>query len=32
MVRPGIKGIGRYISPKVMTNDDWAQIVETSDE
>jgi len=32
MVRAGIKGLVSYVPPKVMTNDDWAQIVETSDE
>lgn len=32
MIRAGIKGIGSYVPPKVMTNDDWAQIVDTSDE
>ncbi|MCK4317637.1 ketoacyl-ACP synthase III [Candidatus Bathyarchaeota archaeon] len=31
-MRAGIKGIGSYVPPKVMTNDDWAQIVDTSDE
>ena len=28
----GIVGLGAYVPPKVMTNDDWAAIVETSDE
>tara|TARA_Y100001970_G_scaffold292678_1_gene435153 strand:- start:90276 stop:91310 length:1035 start_codon:yes stop_codon:yes gene_type:complete len=28
----GIIGIGSYVPPKEMTNDDWAKIVETSDE
>ncbi len=32
MVRAGIRGISSYVPPKVMTNDDWAQIVDTSDE
>jgi 3-oxoacyl-[acyl-carrier-protein] synthase-3 len=32
MFTAGIKGIGSYVPPKVMTNDDWAQMVETSDE
>ena len=31
-MRAGIKGICSYVPEKVMTNDDWAQIVETSDE
>ncbi len=31
-MRAGIKGIDSYVPQKVMTNDDWAQIVETSDE
>jgi len=30
--RAGIKGIGVYVPPDVLTNDDLAQIVETSDE
>lgn len=32
MVNAGIKGLGSYMPPKVMTNDEWAEIVETSDE
>ena len=28
----GIVGLGAYVPPSVMTNDDWADIVETSDE
>jgi 3-oxoacyl-[acyl-carrier-protein] synthase-3 len=32
MFKAGIKGIGSYVPPKVMTNDDWTKIVETSDE
>jgi len=32
MVRAGIRGVGSYVPPKVMTNDDWAQMVESSDE
>jgi len=28
----GIVGIGSYVPPREMSNDDWAQIVETSDE
>ena len=28
----GIVGLGAYVPPKVMTNDDWAELVETSDE
>ena len=28
----GIVGLGAYVPPGVMTNDDWAEIVETSDE
>ncbi len=32
MVSAGIIGLGAYLPPKVMTNADWAQIVETSDE
>jgi len=31
-MRAGIKGTGSYVPQKVMTNDDWAQIVDTSDE
>ena len=28
----GIVGLGSYVPPRVMTNDDWAGLVETSDE
>ena len=28
----GIVGLGAYVPPRVMTNEDWAGIVETSDE
>jgi len=28
----GIVGIGSYVPPREMSNDDWARIVETSDE
>mgnify|MGYP006104445865 FL=1 len=28
----GIVGLGAYVPPNVMTNHDWAEIVETSDE
>jgi len=31
-MRAGVKGIGSYVPQNVMTNDDWAKIVETSDE
>lgn len=27
-----IAGVGYYLPPKVMTNDDWSKLVETSDE
>ena len=32
MVAAGIIGLGYYVPPKIMTNDDWADIVDTSDE
>ena len=32
MASVGIVGIGSYVPPREMSNDDWAQIVETSDE
>ena len=32
MVAAGIVGLGYYVPPKIMTNDDWADIVDTSDE
>ena len=32
MAPVGIVGLGVYVPPKVMTNDDWAEIVDTSDE
>ncbi len=32
MVSVGITGTGSYVPPKIITNDDLAQIVETSDE
>lgn len=28
----GIVGLGSYVPPRVMTNEDWAGLVETSDE
>ncbi|MDG1540753.1 MAG: ketoacyl-ACP synthase III [Candidatus Thalassarchaeaceae archaeon] len=28
----GIVGLGSYVPPRVMTNEDWAKLVETSDE
>ena len=28
----GIVGLGSYVPPKVMTNEDWSGLVETSDE
>jgi 3-oxoacyl-[acyl-carrier-protein] synthase-3 len=28
----GIVGLGAYVPPRVMTNEDWAGLVETSDE
>jgi len=28
----GIVGLGSYVPPRVMTNKDWAELVETSDE
>jgi 3-oxoacyl-[acyl-carrier-protein] synthase-3 len=31
-MRVGIKGLGSYVPQNVMTNDDWAQIVDTSDD
>lgn len=32
MIRARIIGTGSYLPEKVMTNDDWAKIVDTSDE
>jgi len=32
MVAVGIVGIGAYVPPKIMTNEDWAKVVDTSDE
>ena len=32
MAPVGIAGLGAYVPPDVMTNDDWAEIVDTSDE
>ena len=32
MAPVGIVGIGSYVPPNEMTNEDWAEIVETSDE
>ncbi len=32
MASVGIVGIGSYVPPREMSNDDWARIVETSDE
>jgi 3-oxoacyl-[acyl-carrier-protein] synthase III len=32
MIRAKIIGTGSYLPEKVMTNDDWAKIVDTSDE
>jgi 3-oxoacyl-[acyl-carrier-protein] synthase-3 len=29
---PGILGLGSYVPERIMTNDDWAQYVDTSDE
>ena len=31
-MRAGIVGMGSYLPSKVMTNDEWAEIIETSDE
>ena len=31
-MRAGIAGIGSYVPPRVMTNEDWTSYVETSDE
>ena len=28
----GIVGLGSYVPPRVMTNEDWSGLVETSDE
>ena len=28
----GIIGVGSYVPPYEMSNDDWAEIVDTSDE
>ena len=28
----GIIGVGSYVPPREMSNDDWAEIVDTSDE
>jgi len=30
--RAKITAVGRYVPPRVMTNDDWARIVDTNDE
>ena len=32
MPTAGIVGLGSYVPPRVMTNEDWAGLVETSDE
>ncbi len=32
MVAAGIVGLGYYVPPRIMTNEDWADIVDTSDE
>ena len=32
MITGKIVGLGSYLPPKIMTNDDLAQIVETNDE
>ncbi len=32
MTSAGIVGLGFYVPPKIMTNDDWSTIVDTSDE
>ena len=32
MAPVGIAGLGAYVPPDIMTNDDWAEIVDTSDE
>ena len=28
----GIVGLGAYVPPKVMTNEDWAELIDTSDD
>jgi 3-oxoacyl-[acyl-carrier-protein] synthase-3 len=30
--RPGILGFGGYVPEKIMTNDDWAKLVDTTDD
>ena len=32
MAPVGIVGIGSYVPPKEMSNEDWAKIVDTSDD
>ena len=32
MAHIGIIGVGSYVPPHEMSNDDWAEIVDTSDE
>ena len=32
MTTAGIVGLGYYVPPKIMTNYDWENIVDTSDE
>ena len=32
MVGVGIVGIGSYVPPKIMTNEDWENIVDTSNK
>jgi 3-oxoacyl-[acyl-carrier-protein] synthase-3 len=32
MAQAGIVGLGAYVPPTVMTNDDWAELVDTSDD
>ena len=32
MPTAGIVGLGSYVPPRVMTNEDWSGLVETSDE
>ena len=30
--RTGILGLGAYVPERIMTNEDWAEYVDTSDE
>ena len=32
MVPAGIVGLGAYVPPNIMTNEDWSKLVDTSDE